>query len=66
MKALHRVVRRNARISGLFDLIEFQLNRRGTTEDRDRNPHFVFLVVDLFHCAIEVSERAFSWKLGAY
>src|SRR5690606_22432300 len=48
--------RRNPRLN-FFDLAEFELHRRGTTEDRDRDAHLGLLVVDFLDVAVEVGER---------
>src|SRR5471030_1181356 len=48
---------RSGRRLDFFDLAEFQLDRRGATEDGDRDAHFGFLVVDFLDVAVEVGER---------
>src|ERR1019366_3729205 len=45
--------------SDLFDLREIELDRRRAAEDRDRDAYLGLVVVDVFHRAVEIGERAF-------
>src|SRR5690606_30240494 len=43
--------------SGFLDLTEVELHRSGTAENRDGNAKLAFLVVHVFHVAVEIGER---------
>src|ERR1700694_5799656 len=45
--------------SSLFDLREVQFHRRGPTQNTHRATQLSFFVVDVFHVAVKVGERAF-------
>src|SRR5699024_12414365 len=44
--------------STLFDLIKFQIHRRGTTENHHSHPQTVLVVVDFFNHATEIGKWA--------
>jgi hypothetical protein len=45
-------------VSGFSIWLEFKLNWRRLSENRDRHTNLVLPVVDFFHSAIEIGERS--------